>query len=297
MIRVGVYYHPSFSRKSYLTVGNRLRDFPEALDELRQQPHIQLFTCPRASEALILKAHAPEMLTAVARDRMCATAYESVGGVVAAMEALARGELDRAFCFIGAGGHHAGYRTFWGACCFNDVVIALRQVRESSPLRRFAIVDTDAHHGDGTRQLLWDDAEVLHLCFCGDDYQSADGSKVDVDVYRLAGMSSPDQEYVALVRAQLPRITAFRPDLLVWYYGFDTHQLDYGSIGLTEAAYFQICQLMIATAQTLEIPLQVVLGGGSLASLATATIPPIIGLLAGETGEPGAEKSSPATGR
>ncbi len=280
MKRVGIYYHPSFSRKSYLTVGNRLRDFPEALDELLQLPNVQMFQCPRASEDLILKVHAPEMLQGVARDRMCSTAYESVGGVVAAMEALARGELDRAFCFIGAGGHHAGYRTFWGACCFNDVVIALHQVREISPWRRFAIVDTDAHHGDGTRQLLWNDPEVLHVCFCGDDYESDDGTKIDVDVYQLAGAVNPDQAYVAAVRDYLPRITTFKPQLLVWYYGFDTHRLDYGSIGLTEAAYLQICGLMIDTAAALQIPLQVVLGGGSLASLALATIPPIIQQLA-----------------
>lgn len=280
MKRVGIYYHPSFSRKSYLTVGNRLRDFPEALDDLLQLPNVQMFQCPRASETLILKVHAPEMLQGVARDRMCSTAYESVGGVVAAMEALARQELDRAFCFIGAGGHHAGYRTFWGACCFNDVVIALRQVREISPIQRFAIVDTDAHHGDGTRQLLWNDPEVLHLCFCGDDYQSEDGTKIDVDVYRLAGEGNPDRAYVAAVQQSLPRVTAFRPQLLVWYYGFDTHRLDYGSIGLTEAAYLQICDLMLAASKELQIPLQVVLGGGSLASLAKATIPPIIRKLA-----------------
>ncbi len=280
MTRVGIYYHPSFSRKSYLTVGNRLRDFPEALDDLLQLPNVQLLQCPRVSEDLILKVHAPEMLQGVARDRMCSTAYESVGGVVAAMEALARQELERAFCFIGAGGHHAGYRTFWGACCFNDVVIALRHVREISPLRRFAIVDTDAHHGDGTRQLVWDDPEVLHLCFCGDDYLSADGSKRDVDVYSLAGSSDPNREYLQAVRQYLPDVIAFRPHLLVWYYGFDTHRQDYGSIGLTEAVYLEICRLMIDTAAELQIPLQVVLGGGSLASLAAATIPPIIRALA-----------------
>ena len=173
MQQVGVYYHPSFSRKSYMTVGNRLRDFPEALDECCSPPTCALSSPPGCSEELILKVHAPEMIPNVARDSMCSTAYESVGGVVAAMEALARGEIDRAFCFIGAGGHHAGYRQFWGACCFNDVVIALTQTREISPWRRFAIVDTDAHHGDGTRQLVQDDPEVLHLCFCGARYFSA----------------------------------------------------------------------------------------------------------------------------
>jgi acetoin utilization deacetylase AcuC-like enzyme len=287
MGKVGVYYHPSFSRKSYLTVGNRLRDFPEALDELRQNSTIQVFECPRATAELILKVHAPEMIQGVARDRLCSTAYESVGGVVAAMEALAKGEFESAFCFIGAGGHHAGYQTFWGACCFNDVVIALTHIREISRLRRFAIIDTDAHHGDGTRQLVRDDPDVLHLCFCGDDYLSPDGTKMDIDVYQFGWQTDPDEKYVTTVRANLARILNYKPDLLVWYYGFDTHKNDYGSIGLTEKAYFQLCQMMIETAAQLKIPLQVVLGGGSLAALATATIPEIIRrLAAAEPGKP-----------
>ncbi len=280
MKKIGIFYHPSFSRKSYMTIGNRLRDFPEALDELLKRPNVEMFTSPRVSEQLVLKVHAPEMLRMVARDGFCSTAYESVGGVVAAMEALAKGEIDRAFCFIGAGGHHAGYRQFWGACCFNDVVIALTHVREISPWRRLAIFDTDAHHGDGTRQLVKSDPEVLHVCFCGSNYTSEDGTKVDVDVYRLGWGVDANREYVDAVRRELPRIPQFKPDLLVWYYGFDTHAEDYGSIGLTEAAYFEICDLMISAAAECDIPLQVVLGGGSLSHLATATIPKIINKLA-----------------
>jgi acetoin utilization deacetylase AcuC-like enzyme len=75
-------------------------------------------------------------------------------------------------------------------------------------------------------------------------------------------------------------VASFKPDLLVWYYGFDTHAEDYGSLGLSEAAYFQICDLMIAIAAEARVPLQVVLGGGSLSHLATATIPEIIRRLA-----------------
>jgi acetoin utilization deacetylase AcuC-like enzyme len=280
MKTVGIFYHSSFSRKSYMTIGNRLRDFPEALEPLLQRPNVRLFQAPRASEDLILKVHAPEMLGMVARDGFCSTAYESVGSVVAGMEALAQGEIDRAFCFIGAGGHHAGPRQFWGACCFNDVVIALTQVREISPWRRFAIMDTDAHHGDGTRQLVRDDPEVLHICFCGQNYRSRDGSKIDVNVYRSYGPGDPNAQYLAAVREHADLVPPFKPDLLVWYYGFDTHAEDYGSLGLSEAAYFQICDLMIATATAAQVPLQVVLGGGSLSHLATATIPEIIRRLA-----------------
>jgi len=276
MKQVGIYYHPSFSRKSYMTVGNRLRDFPEALDEVLKLPNVRLFESPRVTAELILKVHAPEIIDLVARDSMCSTAYESAGGVVAAMEALARGEIDRAFCFIGAGGHHAGFRQFWGACCFNDVVIALTRVREISPKQRFAIVDTDAHHGDGTRQLVQDDPEVLHLCFCGGDYTSPNGTKVDVDVYRLGWQADVDKLYLEKVRRELPRIPQFQPDLLIWYYGFDTHADDYGSIGLTEPCFFEICDLMVFVADDLGIPLQVVLGGGSMSHLAANTIPQII---------------------
>ncbi|HEX9883129.1 MAG TPA: histone deacetylase [Desulfobaccales bacterium] len=280
MKNVGIYYHPSFSRKSYMTIGNRLRDFPEALEDLLKKPNVRLFEAPRAAEDLILKVHDREMLRMVALDGFCSTAYESVGSVVAGMEALARGEIDRAFCFIGAGGHHAGYRQFWGACCFNDVVIALTHVREISPWRRFAIVDTDAHHGDGTDQLVRDDAEVFQLCFCGVNVSSEDGAKVHVNVHRMNWHEDPNTQYLEQVRRHLPLIPPFKPDLLIWYYGFDTHMEDYGSLGLTEEAYFEICDLMIAASAEMGVPLQVVLGGGSLPHLAAATIPEIIRRLA-----------------
>jgi acetoin utilization deacetylase AcuC-like enzyme len=280
MKNVGIYYHPSFSRKSYMTIGNRLRDFPEALEHLLKKPNVRLFEAPRASEELILKVHDREMLRMVALDGFCSTAYESVGSVVAGMEALARGEIDRAFCFIGAGGHHAGYRQFWGACCFNDVVIALTHVREISPWRRFAIVDTDAHHGDGTDQLVRDDADVFQLCFCGVNVSSEDGTKVHVNVHRMNWHEEPNTQYLEQVRRNLPLIPPFKPDLLIWYYGFDTHLEDYGSLGLTEEAYFEICDLMIAASAEMGVPLQVVLGGGSLPHLAAATIPEIIRRLA-----------------
>jgi acetoin utilization deacetylase AcuC-like enzyme len=280
MKNIGIYYHPSFSRKSYMTIGNRLRDFPEALAPLLARPNVRLIEAPRASEALVLKVHAPEMLDLVAADGFCSTAYESVGSVVAGMADLAAGVVDRAFCFIGAGGHHAGYRQFWGACCFNDVVIALTHTREISPWRRFAIVDTDAHHGDGTRQLVRDDPAVFHLCFCAVNFKSDDGTKVDVNAHRLDPHADPDGGYVEMVRQNLPLLPAFKPDLLIWYYGFDTHRDDYGSLGLTEAAYFAICDLMLAAAADLAVPLLVVLAGGSMSHLATNTIPEIIRRLA-----------------
>ena len=93
------------------------------------------------------------------------------------MDLVGAGALRNAFCLIGAGGHHAGRNFFGGYCCFNDVVIALRQARRVGRLRRVAILDTDAHHADGTRDLVAEDSEALHVCICDTNYSSADGMK------------------------------------------------------------------------------------------------------------------------
>lgn len=207
-----------------------------------------------------------------------------MGGVVEGMDRVAAGGLRNAFCFIGAGGHHAGRNFFGGFCCFNDVVIALRQARRAGRLRRVAILDTDAHHGDGTRDLVADDPDVLHVCICGTDYVSADGTKVDVAApVGSASSASPDRAYLDLVREAFPaRASRFRPDLAVWYFGFDTHRGDYGDLGLTSEAFLGLADLMLeAAARVCGGKLLVVLGGGSRTDLATALIPPIIGRLAG----------------
>jgi acetoin utilization deacetylase AcuC-like enzyme len=208
--------------------------------------------------------------------------------VVAAGERIWLGELVNAFAFIGAGGHHAGRDFFGGYCCFNDVAVALEQLRESHGLRRAAILDTDAHHGDGTRDVYRDDPAILHVCLCGTDHVSADGTNVDVAVYRrcLETGSRSDEVYVEAAReAFAPRVRSFRPELLVWYFGFDGHRGDYGDLGLTAVCYDGLARLTLALAR--EIcggRLLVVLGGGSRTDLATLLIPPIIARLADAEG-------------
>ena len=204
--------------------------------------------------------------------------------MVAAAERIWLGELINAFAFIGAGGHHAGRDFFGGYCCFNDVAIAMERLREVHGLRRVAILDTDAHHGDGTRDIYRDDPAVLHVCLCGSDYVSSDGTKVDVAIYRpcwQAGARS-DEVYLEAAEASFAtRVQAFRPDLLVWYFGFDGHRGDYGDLGLTAACYNGLVGLTLALAgQVCGGRLLVVLGGGSRADLASSLIPQVIARLA-----------------
>ncbi len=281
-IRTGVFYHPSFSRRSYLTVGTRLAGYPAALEPLTASGRIRLYEPGPVSKELLLKVHTESLIEGVRGDPLCSTAWHSAGSVVMAGEKIAEGEIDNAFAFIGAGGHHAGKNFFGGYCCFNDVALCIVNLRERFGCRRFAILDTDAHHGDGTRDLVRGDPEVLHVCFCGTDSVSADGTKVDV-AYPVpwpgtaAGLPM-NEIYFDLVTRNFPdRAAAFRPDFLFWYFGFDTHAGDYGDIGLTGPCYRNIASLMRKLAgRVCGGRLEVVLGGGSRTDLATGLIPPII---------------------
>lgn len=68
MAKVGVFYHQSFSRRSYLTVGRRLADFPAALDDLLRDERFRLHTSPVVSDDLILKVHTQELIDEVDQD-------------------------------------------------------------------------------------------------------------------------------------------------------------------------------------------------------------------------------------
>ena len=195
---------------------------------------------------------------------------------MAAAERIVAGEIERAFAFIGAGGHHAGRDFFGGYCCFNDVAIAIAHLRDTSRIRRFAILDTDAHHGDGTRDIFQKDPDVLHVCICGMDYVSPNGTKVDVP----APWSGKDMDEAYLKTAEAafaPRVRAFRPDLTFWYFGFDGHHGDYGDMGLSLRCFVGLADFMVQMAREASGgKLLTVLGGGSRTDLATMIIPQVI---------------------
>jgi acetoin utilization deacetylase AcuC-like enzyme len=91
-----------------------------------------------------------------------------------------------------------------------------------------------------------------------------------------------DQQYADNVKNEFyPRVKDFKPDLIFWYFGFDTHQGDYGSLGLSGRCFQEIARFMKKTAEEVSGGrLEVVLGGGSQTDIATNVIPPVIEILA-----------------
>ena len=58
-------------------------------------------------------------------------------------------------------GHHATRAGFGGSCYLNNAAVAAEAMRGSG-VERVAVVDIDAHHGNGTAAIFYDHADVLY---------------------------------------------------------------------------------------------------------------------------------------
>ncbi|MEM8705725.1 MAG: histone deacetylase [Actinomycetota bacterium] len=84
----------------------------------------------------------------------------AAGSVLTAVEALSASDRHAgAYCVVRPPGHHATPSDSMGFCLFNSVAIAAMTLADAG--ERVAIVDIDAHHGNGTQDVFYDDPRVL----------------------------------------------------------------------------------------------------------------------------------------
>jgi len=280
MNRTGIFF-------SYFQ-GERLKGFPDALEGLLDKPNVSyydavygsrdgLFYLEPVAERLLLKVHSQNMVESVKSTGDYESARYSAGGTVQAAEEILRGKIDNAFVFTSFGDHHAGRNFYHGMCYFNGAALAIAMLKEKG-IKRFAIIDTDSHHGDGTRDIFRQDSKVLHVCFCDQDY-SDDYYKMDV---RIPGPIR-DEEYLAKMKGVfIPSVKAFRPEYIFWEYGYDTTSGEYGDKGISRDCHPRLAELIKTTADEIcKGRLIAILCGGSSRGMATYTIPRIIAILAG----------------
>jgi len=267
--------------------GERLKDFPEALEGLLDRPNVSyydavygsrdgLFYLEPVGERLLSKVHSQNMIESVKRTGNYESAVYSAGGTVQAAEEILRGDIDNAFVFTSLGDHHAGRDFCGGMCYFNGAALAIAMLKEKG-IKRFAIVDTDSHHGDGTRDIFRQDSDVLHVCFCDQDY-SDDHYKMDVKIPD----HTLDEEYLAKMKQVfIPTAKAFMPEYIFWEYGYDATREEYGDKGISRDCHIRLAELIKATAdEVCKGRLIAILCGGSTRNVAAYTIPRIIAILA-----------------
>jgi acetoin utilization deacetylase AcuC-like enzyme len=157
-------------------------------------------------------------------------AVRAAGCTLAALEAVASGEVDRSFALVRPPGHHAEPDRVMGFCLLNNIAIAARHAQEVLGLRRVAIVDFDVHHGNGTQAAFYDDSEVLFVSSHQYPFYPGTGAGAEqgVGVGLGSTLNIPlrpghgDVEYDAIYRRIVsPALRAFRPDIMLVSAGFD----------------------------------------------------------------------------
>jgi len=90
----------------------------------------------------------------------------AASGVKLAVDKIMRNEWDNAFAAVRPPGHHAETNgRISGFCFFNNVALGVRHAQEKYGVKRIAIFDWDAHHGDSTQRIFEEDPNVLFISF------------------------------------------------------------------------------------------------------------------------------------
>ena len=184
----------------------------------------------------------------------------SAGSALTALELVVSGEVANAHAMLRRSGHHAWRDSGYGFCVFNNCAVAARAAQVEHGLKRVAIVDVDAHHGNGSEWIFYADPTVLTVSIHQDRSFPSDTGFVEsvgegdalgknVNVNLPAGTGDPGYLY-ALDRIVVPILREFLPDLVVVACGVDASLFDpLSRLGLTAAGFAQVAERLLAVAE------------------------------------------------
>jgi acetoin utilization deacetylase AcuC-like enzyme len=206
---------------------------------------------------------------------LAATLPWTVGSLIAACEAATP---TRPALSPTSGFHHAGWAHAAGFCTFNGLVVAAR-LALARGARKVAILDADAHYGDGTDEIL----DHLDLREHIEHWTLGSSCRVIVEserqtVERAFELNSHLQpRYLELIAAIPAWLDEVRPDLLIYQAGADPHVDDpYGGV-LTSEELALRDRSVFEAAWAHGIPVAWNLAGGYQTDLA-GTIAPVLEL-------------------
>ncbi|MFN3955603.1 MAG: histone deacetylase family protein [Pararhodobacter sp.] len=159
-------------------------------------------------------------------------ALGGLGATLGALDAVLCGQAHNAFAAIRPPGHHAETAKPMGFCLFGNVAIAAKRALDHHGLKRVAVVDFDVHHGNGTQDLLWNEARALFVSshqmplWPGTGAAEETGAHDNILNLPLPPGCGGAMFRDAYARHVLPRLEAFAPELVLVSAGFDAHVAD-----------------------------------------------------------------------
>lgn len=185
----------------------------------------------------------------------------AAGAVIDLVTAMADGDITNGYALVRPPGHHALADQGMGFCLINSLAVAARHA-QTLDMARVAIVDIDAHHGNGTQAIFGSDPSVLTIsvhqanCFPPDsgwthETGAGDGAGSNFNVPLPPG-SGPAAWLHAMTQVVIPALDRFAPDLILLAAGVDANVFDpLARQMLTADTYRQITSLLTDAADRL----------------------------------------------
>jgi acetoin utilization deacetylase AcuC-like enzyme len=178
----------------------------------------------------------------------------AAGAGIDAVGRLDRGDGDAAFLAVRPPGHHALPGRPMGFCLLNNVAVTAAFLADRG--ERVLIVDWDAHHGNGTQDVFYEDGRVVYVSlhqwplYPGtgslDERGSGDGAGTTLNLPMPPGADG-DAYRAALDEVVASVAEAFTPTWVLVSAGFDAHRADpLTDLNLTAGDYVDLTDRVVS---------------------------------------------------
>jgi len=221
-------------------------------------PGVDLITPLPITREELLEIHGEQYidrLVNIERPELTRSIFASTGGVRDALDAMF--EYGRAGS-LSSGLHHAKRDTDEGLCYINGLALAALRAISKHGVKKVAVLDTDAHCGGGTFQLVGDNERVV----------LADVSCNSYDIWR----PNSDRHYLEIVRSASEYLDAVQRaldhlegvDVLIYNAGMDPFEdcSTGGMPGITREILAERERLVAQWCEDTQTPAMFVLAGG-----------------------------------
>jgi acetoin utilization deacetylase AcuC-like enzyme len=156
----------------------------------------------------------------------------AVDAALTAVDAVTTGDHQVAYALCRPPGHHATRDGYGGSCYLNNAAVAANSLRNRGH-ERVAIVDIDAHHGNGTQSIFYERGDVyyasLHVDpaagwfphYVGHADEKGTGPGVGATQNRPLAEDLGDGPWLAALQALVDDVRDFAPTALVVSLGVD----------------------------------------------------------------------------
>jgi len=182
-----------------------------------------------ADEAILRPAHSPTMIQRIQQPRdidedtphfpgIYDHARRSVGAALEAAQLAQSGQ--KAFALMRPPGHHATRDRAMGFCYLNQIAITALSVAATGA--RVAVWDFDAHHGNGTEDILEGRPNVLFTSVHQYPGYPGTGTRSTATCKNFpVAPHTPRTTHAAVLAQSWVAVQAFKPDLVLVSAGFD----------------------------------------------------------------------------